>query len=94
MTIIDLPTIAEAGVPGYEASTWTGIIAPAGLPRPVLDKLNAAANEAIRSPVFKERFAFIGDEQADGTPEDYADAIRRDSAPWAEVIKRSGAKID
>jgi tripartite-type tricarboxylate transporter receptor subunit TctC len=90
----DLPTIAEAGVPGYEASTWTGIIAPAGLPRPVLERLNAAVNEAIRSPVFRERFALIGDEPGGGTPEDYAEAIRRDSARWAEVIRRSGAKID
>jgi len=90
----DLPTIAEAGVPGYEAGTWTGVIAPAGLPRPVLDKLNAAVNAAIRSPLFVERFASIGDEPAGGTPEDFAELIRRDSAKWADVVKRSGAKID
>jgi len=51
----DLPTIAEAGVPGYEAGTWTGVIGPAGLPRPIVEKLNAAVNAAIRSPVFVER---------------------------------------
>ncbi len=90
----DLPTIAEAGVPGYEAGTWTGVIAPAGLPRPVLDKLNAAVNAAIRSPLFVERFATIGDEPAGGTPEEFAELIRRDSAKWADVVKRSGAKID
>jgi tripartite-type tricarboxylate transporter receptor subunit TctC len=90
----ELPTIAEAGVPGYEAGTWSGIIAPANLPKPVLARLNAAVNEAIRSPHFKDRFASIGDELAGGTPEDYADTIRRDSARWAEVIKRSGAKLD
>jgi tripartite-type tricarboxylate transporter receptor subunit TctC len=90
----ELPTIAEAGVPGYEASTWTGIIAPAGLPPAVLAKLNAAVNEAIRSPVFMDRFALIGDEPAGGTPADFAEAIRRDSARWAEVIRRSGARID
>jgi tripartite-type tricarboxylate transporter receptor subunit TctC len=90
----ELPTIAEAGVPGYEAGTWTGVIAPAGLPRPVLDKLNAAVNAAIRSPLFVERFASIGDEPAGGTPEDFAELIRRDSAKWADVVKRSGAKID
>ncbi len=90
----ELPTIAEAGVPGYEASTWTGIIAPAGLPRPVLERLNAAVNEAIRSQVFRDRFALIGDEPGGGTPEDYAETIRRDSARWAEVVKRSGARID
>jgi len=90
----ELPTIAEAGVPGYEAGTWSGIIAPAGLPKTVLARLNAAVNEAIRSPIFRERFSSIGDELAGGTPEDYADTIRRDSARWAEVIKRSGAKLD
>jgi tripartite-type tricarboxylate transporter receptor subunit TctC len=90
----DLPTIAEAGVPGYEAGTWTGIIAPAGLPPAILAKLNAAVNEAIRSQLFKDRFATIGDEPAGGTPEEFADTIRRDSARWADVIRRSGAKID
>jgi len=90
----DLPTIAEAGVPGYEASTWTGVIAPAGLPRPVVDKLNAAVNGAIRSPLFKERFEANGDEAGGGTPEEFAGLIRRDSARWAEVVKRSGARID
>src|SRR5499425_1795427 len=90
----DLPTIAEAGVPGYEAGTWTGVIAPAHLPRPIVDKLNAAINKAIRSPLLTERFAQIGDEPAGGTPEEFAELIRRDSAKWAEVVRRSGAKID
>ena len=90
----NLPTIAEAGVPGYDAGTWTGVIGPAGMPRPVVDRLNASVNKAIVSPVFKARFGDIGDEPAGGTPEDYAETIRRDSAKWAEVVKRSGAKID
>ena len=90
----NLPTIAEAGVPGYDASTWSGVIGPAGLPRPVVDKLNGAINKAIVSPVFKARFGEIGDEPAGGTPEEFAETIRRDSAKWAEVVKRSGAKID
>ena len=70
------------------------MIAPAGLPRPVLERLNAAVNEAIRSPLFKERFGQIGDEPAGGTPADFSDTIRRDSARWGEVVRRSGAKID
>jgi tripartite-type tricarboxylate transporter receptor subunit TctC len=90
----DLPTIAEAGVPGYEASTWTGVIAPAGMPRPIVEQLNAAVNGAIRSPLFKERFEANGDEPGGGTPEEFAELIRRDSVRWAEVVKRSGARID
>jgi tripartite-type tricarboxylate transporter receptor subunit TctC len=90
----DLPTIAEAGVPGYDAATWTGVIGPAGMPRPIVLKLNAAINQAIAGPTFLARFAQIGDEPAGGTPEEFAETIRRDSAKWAEVVKRAGAKID
>jgi tripartite-type tricarboxylate transporter receptor subunit TctC len=90
----DLPTIAEAGVPGYDAATWTGVIGPAGMPRQIVLKLNEAINRAIAGPIFLARFAQIGDEPAGGTPEEFAETIRRDSAKWAEVVKRSGAKID
>src|SRR5215470_9370901 len=90
----DLPTIAEAGVAGYEAGTWTGVIAPAGLPVPILDKLNAAINRVVNSAAFRAQFAQIGDEPAGGTPEDFAELIRRDSAKWADVVARSGAKLD
>ena len=90
----DLPTIAEAGVPGYAAPTWSGVIAPAGVPRPIIEKLNAAINTAIQSPTFRERFAAIGDEPAGGTPEEFAELIRADSAKWGEVVRRSGARLD
>ena len=90
----DLPTIAEAGVPGYSAPTWSGVIAPAGVPRPIVDKLNAAINRAIQSPAFKEHFAAIGDEPAGGTPEEFAALIASDSAKWGEVIKRAGIKFE
>ena len=90
----DLPTIAESGVPGYDAGTWTGVIAPARLPRPIVDKLNAAINKALQSPNFKARFAQIGDEPAGGTPEDFAKTIAADSAKWKDVVERSGAKFE
>ncbi len=90
----DLPTIAEAGVPGYAAPTWSGVIAPAGVPRPIVDKLNAAINKALTSPAFKEKFAKTGDEPGGGTPEDFAATIKADSAKWADVIKRSGIKLE
>jgi tripartite-type tricarboxylate transporter receptor subunit TctC len=89
----DLPTIAEAGVPGYAAPTWSGVIAPSGVPRPIIDKLNAAINRAIQSQIFRERFAVIGDEPAGGT-EEFAELIRADSEKWGEVVRRSGARLD
>jgi len=90
----DLPTIDEAGVPGFEVTTWNGVIAPAGIARPIIDKLNAAINRAVRTPAFEERLAALGQEAAGGTPEDFAEAIRRDSAKWLDVIRRSGIKLD
>ena len=90
----DVPTLMEAGVPGYEVTAWSGIIAPAGLPRPILDKLNAAVNFAINEPATRARLAQLGSEGGGGTPEEYAETIRKDSAKWAEVIRRSGAKIE
>ena len=90
----DLPTIAEAGVPGYEVTVWSGIIAPAGLPKPIFAQLNAATNAALESAEAKEKIARLGSEGGGGTPEEFAALIRRDSAKWADVIKRSGARID
>ena len=90
----ELPTIAEAGVPGYEAGTWIGVIAPAGVPRPIVDKLNGAINRVVASANYREHFASIGDEPEGDTPEDFADLIARDSAKWADVVRRSGARLD
>jgi tripartite-type tricarboxylate transporter receptor subunit TctC len=90
----DLPTVAEAGVPGYEAPTWSGVIAPAGVPRPIIDRLNAGINKAIESQIFRDRFASIGDEPAGGSPEEFAEVIRADSAKWGDVIRRAGARLD
>jgi tripartite-type tricarboxylate transporter receptor subunit TctC len=89
-----VPTLIEAGVPGYDVEAWTGVIAPAGLPRPILDKLNAAVNAAVKTPEVHERLLQFGSEAAGSTPEQFAALIRRDSAKWADVVKRSGAKID
>jgi tripartite-type tricarboxylate transporter receptor subunit TctC len=65
-----------------------------GVPRPIIDRLNAAINKAIASQTFKDRFAMIGDEPAGGTPEEFAELIRADSAKWGEVVRRSGARLD
>jgi tripartite-type tricarboxylate transporter receptor subunit TctC len=89
----ELPTVAES-VPGYEVEAWSGLIAPAALPGPILEKLNAAANVALQAPALQARLAELGSEGGGGSPEHFADVIRRDSAKWAEVIRRSGAKIE
>ena len=90
----ELPTVAEAGVPGYSAPTWSGVIGPAGLPRPIVEKLNEAVNRAIKTKVFVDRFGSIGDEPAGGTPEEFAQTIARDSAKWKEVVERANVKLD
>jgi tripartite-type tricarboxylate transporter receptor subunit TctC len=94
LSLPEVPTLMEAGVPGYEVTVWSGVIAPAGIPRAILDRLNKAINAAILVPETKERFAQMGSEGGGGTPEEFAALIRRDSAKWADVVKRSGARID
>jgi len=94
ISLPEVPTLDEAGVPGYEVNVWSGIITTAGVPRAVLDKLNAAVNQAILVPRTKDLLAQLGSEGGGGTPEEFAALIRRDSAKWADVVKRSGAKID
>ena len=90
----DLPTLNESGVPGYDVTSWSGLVAPAGVPRAIVERLNAEVNKAINSPAYKGKFAALGSEGGGGTPEAFAELIRKDSAKWAYVIKRSGAKID
>jgi tripartite-type tricarboxylate transporter receptor subunit TctC len=90
----DLPTVAEAGVPGYAAATWTGVIAPAGVSRGIVDKLNAAINKAMKSPAFLTKFATTGDEPGGGTPEEFAALIKTDSVKWGELIKRAGITME
>jgi tripartite-type tricarboxylate transporter receptor subunit TctC len=90
----DTPTVAEAGVPGYDAGTWSGVIGPAGMPRPIIDKINAAINRAIQTPAFKARFGAIGDDPAGGTPEEFAATIAKDSAKWKDVVERANVKLD
>ncbi len=90
----DVPTMAEAGVPGYEATTWTGIVAPVGLPKPIITRLNAEIQAMVASPAFREKVTAIGSEPMSGSPEQFAEFIRKENAKWADVIKRAGAKID
>jgi tripartite-type tricarboxylate transporter receptor subunit TctC len=90
----ELPTIAEAGVPGYEATTWTGVVGPAAMPRPVIARLNADLNRMIASPAYKEKVTLIGSEPAGGTSEQFAQFIRSEYVKWGDIVKRAGARID
>ena len=90
----DVPTVAESGVPGFEASSWFGVLAPAGTPRPIIDRLNAEVAKWLATPEAKERMVSLGANAMGGSPEDFAAHIRAETAKWAKVVKESGAKPD
>jgi tripartite-type tricarboxylate transporter receptor subunit TctC len=90
----DVPTVAEAGLPGFEASSWFGVLAPAGTPPAIVMKLNAEIAKWLASPEAKEKLASVGANIAGGTPEDFARHIQAETAKWAKVVKESGAKVD
>jgi tripartite-type tricarboxylate transporter receptor subunit TctC len=90
----DLPTVAEAALPGYEAVLHYGIVAPAGTPRPIIDKLNAALKAALAEADVRERIAADGAELLSTTPEEYAADIDREETKWSKVVKVSGAKVN
>jgi tripartite-type tricarboxylate transporter receptor subunit TctC len=90
----DLPTVAEAALPGYEAVLHYGIVAPAGTPRAIVDKLNAALNAALAESEVRARIAADGAEPLPGTPEDYGADIDREETKWSRIVKLSGAKVE
>jgi len=90
----DIPTISEAGVPGYETNAWGGLVVPVGTPRAIVLKLNTEVNKALQSPALKERYAQIEAEPVGGTPEEFAAYVKKETAKWADVVKKSGAKLD
>jgi tripartite-type tricarboxylate transporter receptor subunit TctC len=90
----DVPTLSESGLPGFDASSWFGILAPAGTPAPIVAKLNAEVAKWLATPEAKEKLAKQGANIAGGTPADFAKHIAAETAKWAKVVKESGAKID
>jgi tripartite-type tricarboxylate transporter receptor subunit TctC len=90
----DLPTIAEAGFPGFEALAWNGVLVPAGTPAPIVTRLNTDINAILKEPAVKSNLNAQGFELVGGTPEDFARLIRSESDKWAPVIRKTGAKID
>ena len=90
----DLPTVAEAGVPGYESGVWFGLMVPAATPREVVMKLNAAAVQATKAPEFIKRMTDLGYSIIPGSPEDMAKMLDAELKRWGPIVKASGAKID
>jgi tripartite-type tricarboxylate transporter receptor subunit TctC len=90
----DLPTIAEAGYPGFEALAWNGVLVAAGTPQSVVQRLNSEINAILKDPGVRSTLNAQGFELVGGTPEDFARLIRSESDKWAPVIKKTGARID
>jgi tripartite-type tricarboxylate transporter receptor subunit TctC len=90
----ELPTIAEQGLPKFEAVSWYALMAPAGTPAAVVDRLNAESTRALAKPAIKEKFAAQGLEPGSGKPQDLAATIRTETARWSEVIRKQNIKPD
>lgn len=90
----DVPTVAESGVPGFEASTFTGLVVPAGTPRDIINKLHAATVKVLARAAVKERFASFGAEAFSSTPEQLGEFIRKDYAKWTKVVKDANIRVD
>jgi tripartite-type tricarboxylate transporter receptor subunit TctC len=89
----DLPTIAEAGVPGYEAGAWFGLLAPAGTPKPIVAQLSAESARIIKLPDVSKRVSELGADPVGSTPEQFAELIKTEIAKWAKVIKDANVEL-
>jgi tripartite-type tricarboxylate transporter receptor subunit TctC len=89
----EVPTFEEAGVPGYEAIGWFGVVAPAGTPGAVIERLNAEIVAALGAPEIRQRALAAGTEPFTNTPKEFAAMIREETRKWAEVIKAGGIKL-
>ncbi|GAB3772645.1 tripartite tricarboxylate transporter substrate binding protein [Ramlibacter monticola] len=87
----NVPTVAEAGIPGFDSVTWIGMVAPAGTPKAIVDRVNAELNKALQGDMGKQ-FADIALDPAGGTPQDMAEAIRKDSAEYGRILKAAGVE--
>ena len=90
----DVPTIGEAGLPGFDATTWWGVLAPAGTPGTIVARLNATINAALATPEVREKIALEGGGAMGGSAEAFASVLKSDLDRWSEIVKSSGATVD
>jgi len=90
----DVPTVAELGYPGFEAATWSGLVAPAGTPRAIIDRLNAEANKALNNPEMKQRLYEDGSTPLGGSAKDFAEFIKTENVKWGTAVREAGIKLD
>ena len=90
----EIPTVAEAGVPGYDANAWFGLFAPAATPKELIARLNAEVVKGLQTNDMRERLRGLGATPGGGTPEDFAVFFRNEVAKWAKVVKQAGVKLD
>ena len=90
----DVPTISEAGVPGFEAVNWFGLFAPAKTPKPIIARLNAAVVKVLHTEDMRAQYAKLGADVVGSSPQEFAAYVRRDIAKYADIVKRSGARLD
>ena len=90
----DVPTMSEAGYKGFEANTWFGLVAPAGTPPAVIDRINAEVNRLLKAPDMRDKFAAEGGGALGGTPQQFAAVLKADYAKWGKVVRDAGIKLD
>lgn len=90
----DVPTLAEAAIPGFEVGAWQGVVVPAGTPQPIVQKLNAEIGRALKSDEMQKQLAVQGAQALGSTPEAYAQYIKSETARWGEVVRAAGVKLD
>jgi tripartite-type tricarboxylate transporter receptor subunit TctC len=90
----DLPTVAQAALPGFDVTVWFSVLAPANTPRDIVTRLNAEIVKALKTPDMRERLSQQGAEPVGNTPEEFAAVIKRDLAKWAKVVKDANIRLD
>jgi tripartite-type tricarboxylate transporter receptor subunit TctC len=90
----EIPTISESGVPGYEVTGWYMMLAPAGVPRDIITRLNSEIIKAVHSAAVKDRFTALGTEPVGNSPEACGEFLRAEIAKWTKVVRAAGAKAD